>query len=182
MKGVQAPSIGAFLGVIVLVVVFAFGGWLLLAWAVFKRPILGVPVAAFVGLVALLGMHDAQALAIYALLVLGVWRVAHRSSFERLVGRRLRSGWVRWWVYDRRWRSTMILSGLGKRMRGRSREAVPKIQTVTSTPWCDRVLVRLLLGQCTEDSRGPAVRGSTVGWGASMGDVSGVRIVGPGKP
>jgi DNA segregation ATPase FtsK/SpoIIIE, S-DNA-T family len=43
----------------------------------------------------------------------------------------------------------MILSGLGKRLR--MREAVPKIEKVRSTRWCDRVLVRLLLGQCTED-------------------------------
>jgi len=105
--------------------------------------------AVFVGLVLLVGMHDAQALVIYLLGALLVWRTAHRSSFDRLVGRRLRCRWVRWWVYERRWRHTMILSGLGK--GARVREAVPKIQSVQSTPWCDRVLVRLLLGQCTED-------------------------------
>jgi S-DNA-T family DNA segregation ATPase FtsK/SpoIIIE len=43
----------------------------------------------------------------------------------------------------------MLQSGLG--VRTRVREAVPKIQTVTSTRWGDRVLVRMLLGQCTED-------------------------------
>jgi S-DNA-T family DNA segregation ATPase FtsK/SpoIIIE len=43
----------------------------------------------------------------------------------------------------------MLLSGLGK--RGRLRDAVPRIQRVASTRWGDRVLVRLLLGQCTED-------------------------------
>jgi S-DNA-T family DNA segregation ATPase FtsK/SpoIIIE len=95
-------------------------------------------------------VHDAQALAIYLVVALLVWRCAHRASFERLIGRRLRSPWVRWWVYERRWRNTMLLSGLGKRSRVRA-EAVPKIRKVTSTPWCDRVLVQLLLGQCTED-------------------------------
>jgi hypothetical protein len=29
-----------------------------------------------------------------------------------VVGWRVRSGWVRWWVYERRWRSTMLMSGL----------------------------------------------------------------------
>ena len=151
MKGVEAPPIGGLVRAIVIVLVVLFAGWLLLAWAVLKRPMLALPVAAFTGLVVLVGMHDAQALAIYVLVAGGIWRLAHKASFERLVGRRLRTGWVRWWVYERCWRSTMILCGLGKRTRGRSREAVPKIQTVVSTQWCDRVLVRLLLGQCTED-------------------------------
>jgi S-DNA-T family DNA segregation ATPase FtsK/SpoIIIE len=84
---------------------------------------------------------------LWALLALGIWRVVHRSSCERLVGRRLRSQWVRWWVYERRWRHTMLLSGLGERLR--MREAVPKIQAVRSTPWADRVLVRLVLESWT---------------------------------
>jgi len=96
MKGVEAPPIGGLVRAIVIVLVVLFAGWLLLAWAVIKRPILALPVAAFTGLVVLVGMHDAQALAIYALVVLGVWRLAHKASFERLVGRRVRTGWVRW--------------------------------------------------------------------------------------
>jgi len=149
MNGVEAPPIGGLVRTALIVVAALFAGWLLLAWVLIKRPLLGVPAAVFVGLVLLVGMHDAQALAIYLVGALLVWRLAHRSSFDRFVGRRLRCRWVRWWVYERRWRHTMILSGLGK--GARVREAVPKIQTVQSTPWCDRVLVRLLLGQCTED-------------------------------
>ena len=147
--GQVAPDIGGIVRAIVIVVVVLFFGWLLLVWAVVKRPLLALPIAAFTALVLLVGMHDAQALAIYLLGALWIWRRAHRASFDRLVGRRMRSGWVRWWVYERRWRNTMLLSGLGKRTR--VREAVPKIQTVTSTRWGDRVLVRMLLGQCTED-------------------------------
>jgi S-DNA-T family DNA segregation ATPase FtsK/SpoIIIE len=144
-----APDIGGIVNTIIIVVVVLVAGWLLLAWAIVKRPVLALPVALFTGLVVLVGMHDAQALAFYALVGLLVWRRAHRASFDRLIGRRVRSGWVRWWVYERRWRSTTTMSGLGKRTR--LRDAVPKIQRVTSTPWGDRVLVRLLLGQCTED-------------------------------
>ncbi len=150
MNGGQvAPDIGGIVRAVVIVVAVLFFGWLLLAWAVIKRPILALPVAAFTGLVLLMGMHDAQGLAIYIVVGLLIWRRAHRASFDRLIGRRLRSPWVRWWTYERRWRNTMLLSGLGKRTR--VREAVPKISKVVSTPWCDRVLVRLLLGQCTED-------------------------------
>ena len=149
MKGVEAPPIGGLIRAIIVVAVVLFAGWLLLAWAVVKRPILGLPVAAFTGLVLLVGMHDAQALGIYLLAGLLVWRWKHRASFDRVLGRRVRSAWVRWWVYERRWRNTMLLSGLGKRTR--VREGVPRIAAVKSTPWADRVLVRLLLGQCTED-------------------------------
>jgi S-DNA-T family DNA segregation ATPase FtsK/SpoIIIE len=144
-----APSVGGMVRAIVIVVVVLVAGWLLLAWAVVKRPILAVPVVVFTALVLLVGMHDAQALAIYLLVGLGVWRGAHRDSFDRLIGRRMRSGWRRWWVYQRRWRSTLLHSALGR--RGPLRTAVPKIERVTSSRWCDRVRVRLLVGQCTED-------------------------------
>jgi S-DNA-T family DNA segregation ATPase FtsK/SpoIIIE len=147
--GQVAPDIGGIVRTIVIVVVVLVCGWLLLAWAIVKRPLLALPLAAFTALVLLVGMHDAQALAIYLVVALLIWRCAHRASFERLIGRRLRSPWVRWWVYERRWRNTMQLSGLGKRTR--VRESVPKIRKVLSTPWSDRVLVQLLLGQCTED-------------------------------
>jgi DNA segregation ATPase FtsK/SpoIIIE, S-DNA-T family len=148
MKG-AAPNIGGIVNAVVVGLVVLLFGWFILAWAVLKRPILALPVAGFVGLTVLVGSHDAQALMLWALVALGVWRVVHKGSFERLVGHRLRSAWVRWWVYERRWRNTMILSGLGKRLR--LREAVPSIEKVKATPWCHRVLVRLLLGQCTED-------------------------------
>src|ERR687889_422489 len=105
MNGLQgaAPDIGGLVRTIVIVVVVAVAGWLLLAWAVVKRPLLGIPVAVFAGLVAAVGMHDAQAVMIYVLVLLGLWRLGHRRSFERLIGRRVRSAWVRWWVYERRW-------------------------------------------------------------------------------
>jgi hypothetical protein len=61
MNGGQViPDISAIVRAIVIVVVVVFFGWLLLAWAVVKRPILALPVAAFTGLVLLIGMHDAQ--------------------------------------------------------------------------------------------------------------------------
>jgi DNA segregation ATPase FtsK/SpoIIIE, S-DNA-T family len=136
-------------GVFVFLVVALVAGWLVVVWAVVKRPILSVAIAAYVGLVVWLGEHDAQALVLWALLTLGVWRLAHKHSFQRLVGRPVRASWRRLWVYERRWRSTMVLSGLGKRYR--LREGVPKIRKVESNAWRDRVLIRLLPGQCTED-------------------------------
>jgi S-DNA-T family DNA segregation ATPase FtsK/SpoIIIE len=144
-----APDIGGIVNTIIIVVVVLVAGWLLLAWAIIKRPVLALPTALFAGLVVLVGLHDAEALAIYLLAGLWIWWRAHQPSFERLVGRRVRSGWRRWWVYERRWRGTMLMTGLGK--RAKLRDAVPRISRVVSTRWGDRVLVRLLLGQCTED-------------------------------
>lgn len=114
-----------------------------------RRPILCVPIAMYIGLAEWLGAHDAQALAVYAVIVLALWRLVHERSFHRLVGRRLRSSWRRLWVYDRRWRATMVLSGLGKRNGLRRR--LPRIRSVQSAPGVDRVLISLALGQCTED-------------------------------
>jgi hypothetical protein len=93
---------------------------------------LSLPVAAYVGLVVWLGAHDAQALALYVVIALGVWRIAHKRSFQRLVGGPLRCWWRRLWVYERRWRSTLVLCGLGKGYR--LRESVPRIRRVESKP------------------------------------------------
>jgi len=147
--GAQESQVSDVARVLLTVIVVLVAWWALLTWAIVKRPILAVPAVGFVGLVVLVGWHDAQALVVWALIGLVVWRLVHKRSFERLVGRWLRGWWVRWSVYQRRWQSTMVMSGLSKQCR--RREQVPKIRTVISTPWCDRVLVRMLLGQCTED-------------------------------
>jgi hypothetical protein len=83
MNGRQvAPDVGGIVNAIVVVVVVLLVGWLLLAWAIVKRPVLALPAAAFTGLVVLVGLHDAEALAIYALGALwsGGARTAARSS------------------------------------------------------------------------------------------------------
>jgi S-DNA-T family DNA segregation ATPase FtsK/SpoIIIE len=127
---------------------------LVVAWAVIKRPILSVPVAVYVGLLVWLGSHAVHGLVACVVIVLVVWRAARRSSFERVVWAPARCSWRRLWVYERRWRSTMVLSGLGK--RDRHRDVVPRVCEVRSTAWGDRVLIGLVLGQCTEDFEGAA--------------------------
>jgi S-DNA-T family DNA segregation ATPase FtsK/SpoIIIE len=134
---------------LVMLLVALVAGWLLVVWAVVKRPVLAIPTGLFVGLCAWIGGHDALAVAFYLVVALGIWRVAHKQSFQRLVGGRLRCWWRRLWVYERRWRSTLVLCGLGKRYR--LRESVPRIWRVESSVWRDRVQVRLVAGQCTED-------------------------------
>jgi hypothetical protein len=91
-----------FLFLVLLLVVVAFvAGWLLILWLMVKHPILGAPIAVYVGLVMWLGANDAQALTCYVLIALALWRLVHKRSFRRLVGRRLRLSWRRLRVCDR---------------------------------------------------------------------------------
>jgi S-DNA-T family DNA segregation ATPase FtsK/SpoIIIE len=125
------------------------GAVLRIVWGILRRPMLSVPL---IGLAALWWWAGPGATAAAAVAVvggLGIWRLAHRRSFSWAVGRRVRTGWRCFWVYESRWRAVMTMSGLAKRY-GDS-EAVPRLRKVVCTPWCDRVLIRLLLGQCTED-------------------------------
>jgi hypothetical protein len=129
-------------------------GYLVMAWAVLKRPILTLPVvAAYIGLLVWLGPHEAHGLVAWAAIGLVVWRVVHRRSFERIVWARVGCSWRRLWVFQRRWRSTMVMCGLSKRYK--LRDSVPWITKVQSTAWADRVLIRLVLGSARRTSSVP---------------------------
>ena len=80
---------------------------------------------------------------------LGVARRRWPDRFERHVGRRVRAGWRRAWVYARHWQPAMVLSGLANRFG--DREWLPRLRRVRSTRWGDAVLVDLLAGQAPED-------------------------------
>ena len=120
-----------------------------IAWGIVRRPMLSVPMAGMAALSWRTSPEQAIGWAIFAGIALLVWRLAHRRSFSWAIGRRARTGWRRLWIYELRWRAVMTMSGLAKRYR--DAEAVPRLHKVVSTPWCDRVLIRLLVGQCTED-------------------------------
>jgi hypothetical protein len=80
-----------FLALLFVIVAMAAAGWLLIVWLMVKHPVIGVPIAVYIGLDVWLGANDAQALTCYALIALAMWRLVHKNSFQRLVGRRLRS-------------------------------------------------------------------------------------------
>jgi S-DNA-T family DNA segregation ATPase FtsK/SpoIIIE len=120
-----------------------------IVWGIVRRPMLSVPLAGMAALSWWASPEQATGWAIFAAIGLLIWRLAHRRSFSWAIGRRARTGWRRLWVYELRWRAVMTMSGLAKRYR--DAEAVPRLRKVVSTPWCDRVLIRLLVGQCTED-------------------------------
>jgi hypothetical protein len=78
-----------FFALLFAIVAFATG-CLVVIRLLIKHPIVGVPIAVYIGLDVWLGSNDAQALMCYAVIALVVWRLAHKRSFERLVARRLR--------------------------------------------------------------------------------------------
>ncbi|HEX2297656.1 MAG TPA: FtsK/SpoIIIE domain-containing protein [Pseudonocardiaceae bacterium] len=81
----------------------------------------------------------------------GMWAWAHSGSFHRTVVRQVRSEWRRALVYAWRWRRVMLFTGLTKRTgRELSRVHYPKIRRIRSDGWRDRVLVKLLYGQCAD--------------------------------
>ncbi|MEV0382774.1 FtsK/SpoIIIE domain-containing protein [Nonomuraea sp. NPDC050643] len=77
------------------------------------------------------------------------WALTNRVSFARLVGWRLLAWWRLVWVYRRHWQPVMIVSGLGRHIRGR--DYLPRLGKVTCTPWADLISVRMLKGQAVKD-------------------------------
>jgi hypothetical protein len=92
--------------VLVALVVALVAGWSLLVgfavWLIVKRPLLSLAIAVYIGLVVWLGGHDALALASYVVIVLGIWRLVHKRSFQRIAGPRLQRSWRQSWEHDRR--------------------------------------------------------------------------------
>lgn len=102
---------------------------------------------------------------------LTVWRLRHRVSFDRWVGRRLRAWWLRWTIYAPRLPKWLHACGLTMRasertvvltvnplsrskLRRRARahaDQTPKVLRVRSGPSWDEVRVRLVPGQKPED-------------------------------
>ncbi|MGW0594472.1 FtsK/SpoIIIE domain-containing protein [Streptosporangium sp. NPDC002607] len=80
---------------------------------------------------------------------LTAWCLLARPSFLRLVGWRLLAWWRRVWIYRRHWQPVMIISGLGRHLRGR--DYLPRLVRVTCTSWADVVTVRMLTGQSVKD-------------------------------
>ncbi|MCA1709933.1 MAG: cell division protein FtsK, partial [Actinobacteria bacterium] len=79
----------------------------------------------------------------------GLWAWQHPDSFTRTVVRQVRSEWRRAVVYAWPWRRVMLFSELTKRTgHGLHRVHYPRIRRVRADGWRDRVLVKLLHGQC----------------------------------
>jgi S-DNA-T family DNA segregation ATPase FtsK/SpoIIIE len=119
------------------------------AWWLVHRPgLIAVGVAA--GLVGLeLGPVALAALVAVTAAGLVVWWRLHPATFHPWAGRLLLGLWRSFWAYGVRWRTAMMLSGLGGRFDGH--EYVPRVVRVRAGRDADRVTVRMVIGQHPAD-------------------------------
>jgi S-DNA-T family DNA segregation ATPase FtsK/SpoIIIE len=103
------------------------------------------------------------------------WRRLHGQSYERLVGRWVRTWWRRWWAYRRQWVKVFARCQLTIEHDGKVH--VPKLREVYTTPWWDRLVIEGQIGQEAADYRQAAER-LREAFGAIRAVV---RPIGPGR-
>jgi S-DNA-T family DNA segregation ATPase FtsK/SpoIIIE len=118
-------------------------------WWLAHRPGLVVLVALVVAVRVQLGPLLATSVIVLVTVALVVWWRLHPASYHRSAGRVLLGLWRSFWAYGVRWRTAMMLSGLGGRFNGD--EYVPRIVRVRAGRYTDRVTVRMVVGQQPED-------------------------------
>ncbi|GAA3000101.1 FtsK/SpoIIIE domain-containing protein [Streptosporangium longisporum] len=116
---------------------------------IWRHPIALALVAVPVALTILYGWRLALVVVIAAVSLLAPWPFFDRSSFNRWIGWRLLAFWRLTWIYRRHWQPVMIVSGLGRNLRGR--DYLPHIVRVTCTSWADLVTVKMISGQSVKD-------------------------------
>jgi S-DNA-T family DNA segregation ATPase FtsK/SpoIIIE len=139
---VQTPAI-------ITIVIF---GWRCLAGLVrlvLVHPVAMTSVAAVVVLWRLAGWLPVVVMLAATASGLVGWFTADRATFTRWITRRLLAFWRRIWVYRRHWQPVMIVSGLGRHLKGR--DYLPRLVRVECDSWADRVTVRMLSGQAVKD-------------------------------
>ncbi|MFI7135450.1 FtsK/SpoIIIE domain-containing protein [Nonomuraea sp. NPDC050153] len=126
--------------------------WRLLAGLVrtiWRHPVVSVVLAVPSALCWLYGWQTALLLVAPVPVGLITWAVIDRASFAHWVGWRLLAWWRLIWVYRRHWQPVMIISGLGRHLRGR--DYLPHLSKVTCNAWADTVTIRMLDGQAVKD-------------------------------
>ncbi|WP_026360813.1 FtsK/SpoIIIE domain-containing protein [Amycolatopsis nigrescens] len=124
--------------------------WLLfqLGRVLFRYP-LTLAVAVLAGWADARFGHGPLALALAGMVTgLAAWWWLHRSSFIRVALPRVRTEYRRFSIYACQWRTVMRLSDLVKRDRGK--EYRPRLRSVRSEGWRDRVRVKMVKGQAPE--------------------------------
>ena len=119
------------------------------AWWLLHRPALCAALAALAAVAVTAGAAAAVVLVGVTAAVLVGWWLGHPASFHPTAGRVLLGIWRSAWAYGVRWRTVMMLSGLGGRFDGG--EFLPRVVRVRAGRNFDRVRVRIVAGQQPED-------------------------------
>ena len=140
-------------------------------WWLVRHPRISLPLAGIGWIAGTASIAAAFSATCIVLIVLLLWRLFHRRSFNRAMGNRLRI----WWRYKRRWHGVAAQSRLAIR-RGET-EMVPKIRSGRITPTSDELTLSLIPGQTPEDieKAAPALAHA---FGAKAAHV---RVTGPGR-
>ncbi|GAA2376037.1 FtsK/SpoIIIE domain-containing protein [Nonomuraea africana] len=77
------------------------------------------------------------------------WAITYPKIVLPWIGYRLLAWWRLVWVYRRHWQPVMVVSGLGRHIKGR--DYLPRLLRVTCTSWADVVTVKMLDGQAAKD-------------------------------
>jgi S-DNA-T family DNA segregation ATPase FtsK/SpoIIIE len=119
------------------------------AWWLAHRPTLVTTLALAVLVGVELGPVALVALVLVVTSALVGWWRGHPGSFYRWPAPVLLGLWRSLWAYGVRWRTAMMLSGLGGRFGGD--EYVPRVVRVRAGRFVDRVTVRMVAGQSSAD-------------------------------
>ncbi|MFI6534763.1 FtsK/SpoIIIE domain-containing protein [Nonomuraea sp. NPDC050547] len=134
------------------IITFVIFGWRAvssLARTAFRHPAVVLAVVVPAVLSILYGWRIAVLLVTPIPVGLLTWSLIDRSTFARWVGWRLLAWWRLIWIYRRHWQPVMIISGLGRHIRGR--DYLPRLGKVTCTSWADLITVHMLNGQAVKD-------------------------------
>jgi S-DNA-T family DNA segregation ATPase FtsK/SpoIIIE len=119
------------------------------AWWLVHRPTL----LATLTLTVLVGVKAGMVVLVVLVALVGValilWWRFRPGSFHATAGRVLLGVWRSLWAYGVRWRTAMMLSGLGGRFEGH--EYLPRVVRVRAGRHVDRVTVRMVIGQHPAD-------------------------------
>ncbi|MGH9260215.1 MAG: FtsK/SpoIIIE domain-containing protein, partial [Acidimicrobiales bacterium] len=119
------------------------------AWWLAHRPTLVAVIASAVLVGAKVGPIVLAVLVAVVGVALTVWWRFRPGSFHATAGRVLLGVWRSFWAYGVRWRTAMMLSGLGGRFDGH--EYLPRVVRVRAGRYTDRVTVRMVIGQHPAD-------------------------------
>ncbi|MEV0682702.1 hypothetical protein AB0I35_02445 [Nocardia sp. NPDC050378] len=148
-------------------------GWLL--WWAVLFPMVSAPIAAVVAAWVLLGWVAGLGVAGVAVAGMVLWRLRSPQTFERLLSSRIRSRWLAWFRYRRRWATLLTACDLVN--RDGDRVLVPRLVSVHIGDALDTVHARMLPGH-TPDSWARRADALAHGFGARQARL---RFSGPGQ-